>query len=251
MQSKSIGEYFKFGTGFRFLTDAEPHYKVHGDAYVLSNILVFLQYLEELSLFVTKRTKAAHELNLFADKLKKMPPDSKLGNEGAAELRRIMRDIVETLKAELKGKSAFITTEKRIDISKLLFDMKSLFPSGVFDLLPEIAKYDLNEAGKCIAFERSTAAAFHLLRGTESVLRDFYCSLVKRGRFDMMWGPIVTHLRKIRKHPDITLLNNLDNIRVSFRNPTQHPEKTFDIDEVQDLFGLCCDVICRMIRAKT
>jgi len=39
----------------------------------------------------------------------------------------------------------------------------------------------------------------------------------------------------------------LDNIRRSFRNPTQHPDKIYDIQEVQDLFGLCIDAINRMI----
>lgn len=63
-----------------------------------------------------------------------------------------------------------------------------------------------------------------------------------------MWGPMVTHLkkRKAKPIPPATLLNNLDNIRVSFRNPTQHPEKIYDIQEVQDLFGLCVDVVNRM-----
>ena len=44
----------------------------------------------------------------------------------------------------------------------------------------------------------------------------------------------------------IVLLNNLDNIRQSFRNPTQHPEKIYDIQEVQDLWSLCVDVVNRM-----
>lgn len=101
-----------------------------------------------------------------------------------------------------------------------------------------------------MAFERPTAAAFHLLRATEGVLRHFYCSVVKRNRIDpLLWGPIITALRDRRKPPAASLLANLDNIRVSFRNPTQHPEKIYDIHEVQDLFGLCIEVINRMVTA--
>ncbi len=63
-----------------------------------------------------------------------------------------------------------------------------------------------------------------------------------------MWGPMIISLRKRKKsRPPDVLLNNLDNIRVSFRNPTQHPEKIYDIQEAQDLFGLCVDVVSRMI----
>lgn len=49
-------------------------------------------------------------------------------------------------------------------------------------------------------------------------------------------------------NPQKELLDNLDNIRVSFRNPTQHPEKRYDIDEAQDLFNLCIEVVNRMAK---
>ena len=61
-----------------------------------------------------------------------------------------------------------------------------------------------------------------------------------------MWRDIVVALKKRRDPPPAELLDNLDNIRKSFRNPTQHPEKIYDIEEVQDLFGLAIDVVNRM-----
>ena len=54
--------------------------------------------------------------------------------------------------------------------------------SGTFDKLSELSKTDFTEAGKCIAFERYTAAAFHVLRGTEQALTEFYLKKVKRRR---------------------------------------------------------------------
>lgn len=89
--------------------------------------------------------------------------------------------------------------------------------------IPKVAQYDFEEAGKCLAFERSTAAAFHILRGTEGVLRSYYCSLVRRKESrvnPLLWGPMVDSLKKLQKQPPIVLLNNLDNLRFSFRNPT-------------------------------
>jgi hypothetical protein len=35
-------------------------------------------------------------------------------------------------------------------------------------------------------------------------------------------------------------------IHRSFRNPTQHPVKVYGIDDVQDRFELCVDVVRRM-----
>lgn len=149
--------------------------------------------------------------------------------------------------AEAGGNMAFIVTDKRIDVDKLLNNIPLLMAPEVFESLPEIAKYDFKEAGRCIAFETPTAGAFHLLRATEAVLREFYCINVRRGRVDPLWFNMVEDMRKKRRKIPRTLLDNLDNIRWNFRNPTQHPEKMYDIQEVQDLFGLCVDVINRMI----
>jgi hypothetical protein len=44
--------------------------------------------------------------------------------------------------------------------------------------ISEQTKNDFDQAGKCMAFDLPTAAAFHLLRGTEAVLREYYELLV-------------------------------------------------------------------------
>jgi len=211
----------------------------------LETIDTFFSYLNEFNLPVTRR--AAYELEEFRNELAESDADHTLTKDESTGLVQIIADLEKTLFAESGGNLAFIVTDKRIDANKLLFDMRSLMSPGTFDLLPGIAQHDFVEAGLCIAFGRSTAAAFHLLRGTEAVLRHFYCSIVKRGRVQPLhWGPMVKQLGSRNKPPPMPLLDNLDNIRNSFRNPTQHPEKIYDIEEVQDLFGLCIDVVNRM-----
>jgi hypothetical protein len=245
MQSKSISRYIFFGTALRFLQDAKEKWPVHGQAWVLANIDSFFAYLKEFELPVTQR--AAYNLHHFRDKLAQTDSDHSLTAEEASTLNEITKTLRETLFAEAEGNVAFIVTDKRIDVNKLLSDVPALMAPGIFDLLPDISRYDFIQAGRCIAFELSTAAAFHLLRGTEGVLRQFYCSVVRRNRAELLWGPIVESLRRRSKPPPAPLLDNLDNIRRSFRNPTQHPDKIYDIQEVQDLFGLCVDVVNRMV----
>jgi hypothetical protein len=173
--------------------------------------------------------------------------DAALTAEQRAKLVQSVNDIRMTLMAEARGKVAFVTVEKRLDITKLLDDVRALVTPEAFDKLRGVAQLDLNEAGKCIAFERPTAAAFHLLRATEDVLSQFYCGVVKRNRVSpLLWDPMVKGLEARRQPPPRPLLQNLTNIRQSFRNPTQHPEKSYDIEEVQDLWGICIDVIRRM-----
>lgn len=48
--------------------------------------------------------------------------------------------------------------------------------------------------------------------------------------------------------PNKALLDHLDNIRKNFRNPTNHPEMVYGMDEVQTLFALVVDVLDRMAR---
>lgn len=250
MLKRSIYDYILFGTGFRYLQDAKQGYPLGDlgsrDGFVLDCGRRVLEGLEEFELHVTRR--AAGELRTVLKELKEFPKDHKLTADQAKRLKKIIEGIRLTLMAEARGNVAFIATDKRIDVEKLLDDIAGLFAPGTFTKLPDIAQYDFAESGKCIAFERPTAAAFHCLRGTEAVLRHYYCLLVRRGRSDLQWGPMVASLRRSRKNPPPVLLSNLDNIRESFRNPTAHPEARYDISQVQDLFNLCVEVVNRMVK---
>ena len=141
----------------------------------------------------------------------------------------------------------FSPAPTRLDSKKLLNNVSALFPSRVFGSLHEVAQYDFQEAGKCILFERPTAAAFHLMRGTEMVLRQFYRAKTGKDSGDTPWGPIIAELKKTEDRQLKPLYDHLNNIRENFRNPTQHPDKIYSIDEAQDLFGVCIDVVDQMI----
>lgn len=249
MEKKSIIGYFYFGTCLRYLQDTRANTKIFGEGFKLHNINVFLDELDSLELTVTKI--AAADIVKFRDKLAKIKDkDSKLSTEQAEGLKKLCREIRLTLESELVTHEAYIVTPKRFDTYKLLNDIGSLMSPNIYSSLPAITQYDLMEVGKCIAFERPTAAAFHLLRATEAVLRHFYCTRILTRRVPgLLWGPMVQDLRtrrKTKKHT--TLYNNLDNIRHSYRNPTQHPEAIYDIHEAQDLLPLCFEAITRMTK---
>ena len=249
MEKKSIRGYFFFGTVVRYLQDATAGYRIFGSGYILANINRCLDELDELGLTVTKN--AAHKLIKFRNELTKISDkNARLSEEQAKKFKQICDVLRETLEAELETHEAYIVTPKRFDTHKLLDDISSLMSPNIYSSLPEITQYDLMEAGKCIAFERPTAAAFHLLRATEAVLRNFYRTLIRRNRVpNLLWGNIIQDLRSRPKTKQYTTLyNNLDNIRSSYRNPTQHPEAIYDIHEAQDLLPLCFEAISRMTR---
>jgi hypothetical protein len=247
MIRKSIVSYYTFGTQMRYLQDAQKGMNIKEKDCILDNIDRFLNNIGALELVVTSR--AAGKLRDCRQTLG-VAENSVLDEKQARELRDIMNDIRLTLDAEIQGIHAFTTTPKRLDTGKLLDDVESLFAPDTYSYFPDIARYDFAEAGRCAAFELPTSAAFHILRATEANLRHYYKQMVKQKRIaSEMWGPIVQDLKKrnkTKKH--ITLNNHLDNIRLSFRNPTQHPEAMYDIHEVQDLFSLCIDTNNRMFK---
>lgn len=181
--------------------------------------------------------------------IEKKEQGSTLSQSEAKRLSDEAHAIRNTFVAETRGVFIYAVGEKRLDVRKLLGKVEDLFAPGAYNKCPEIARFDFTEAGMCIAFERATAGAFHILRGTESVLQLYYKRHVRPVQQGLTWGQVSHALRqKSRgKLPDPIILNQLDHIRTAFRNPTQHPEKVYDIQEVQDLFGLCIDVVNRMI----
>jgi len=251
LQSVTLYRYWQFGTGFRFLQDAGVGVTIHGSGFILGNLEALFKKLSDLDLRVTIRA-AGDLLELHAE-LKATPAGSKLDAAQANKLNATVKALRQTLEAELKGMNAYVVSPKRIEVDRLVGEPASLFAPDIFSNLSDIARYYITEAARCIAFERPTAAAFHLMRATEETLRNYYCHFVKRDRLTpMLWAPIVQALRNHRRAKAHDALNrNLDNIRVSFRNPTQHPDKVYDIQEVQDLWSLCVDVINRMQKVRT
>ncbi|WP_157639378.1 hypothetical protein [Burkholderia ubonensis] len=246
MQSVPVYRFWQFGTTVRYLQDVREGYKIKGPANVLVNIDALFRRLWELDLRVT--INAADKLSQFQEELNELADDAKMTQAQSTKLRNLIFELRRTMEAELKLINAYTISPKRLDVEKLTDDVEPLFAPGVYQSLTDVAMYDISEAGRCIAFERPTAAAFHLMRATEEVLRGYYCFYVRRNRMDkLLWYPMIQALQQHRRAKVNDVLHRqLDNIRLSFRNPTQHPDKVYDIQEVQDLFGLCVDVINRM-----
>ncbi|NQT91333.1 MAG: hypothetical protein HQ559_01130 [Lentisphaerae bacterium] len=189
-----------------------------------------------------------HDLNHFVFQLKK-GQDRRLTADEVESLKQIMNVVEKIVFAEAKTKLIFVVSETRFNTDHLLSAPSRMFGQGVFERLPFLTKYDVIEAFQCLIHARATAVAFHILRATESVLRAYYKQKVKRGREKTpMWGNMVAGMMA-RHGSDDNLLQRLDFIRVSYRNPTAHPEATYTSERAQDLVGLCIDVINSMAKA--
>lgn len=166
----------------------------------------------------------------------------------------ILKKADKTLDAELNTISAYyINSSKRITNEILENNINKLFANKVYEHLPEIAKYDFDEAGKCLLLNRFTACAFHTLRGTEDLLKFYYEKLLDTSSKEhQTWWNFYEDIEKINKtlKPKISeeLLNNLNNLRKFYRNKTQHPQMIYNIDDVQDLLFNCIKSVNEIIQ---
>lgn len=274
MEKRATAGYIYIGTAVRYLMGATAGWPVFSEGSVANNIRQLDMLLQRYEFHVTHRLLEPllemlegweKEVGLDLPEIEgadlsemEEGDQTALGGEAtnareltleeAERLWKRAEILRETLLAEASGKINYAASDKRYTIQKLTEDFSTLMATGVFSELPEIAQVDMRAAGKCIAYELPTSAAFHLMRGTEAVLRHYYCCKVKRNRIKqpLMWGPMVTHLKE--KKVPAGLLDALDSIRRNYRNPTQHPDKVYDLDEAQDLLSLSLDVTNRMIR---
>ena len=255
MHAVKLNPYILLGTSIRYVLDVREglpiRQKTRRDELSLLNHMKQVEaQLIRMGLNVTSQAFQG-ELGDYLKRLERVPEDATLSRPQADEIVERVKLVADVLKYEATNLQAYIIPDKRLPVVKLLSDVSGLFGECVFTALPDLAQYDFAQAGKCIAFDLPTSAAFHILRGTEGVLRSYHSALMVSAPppATLLWGPMVADLKKLTGDtPPKELLDNLDNIRVSFRNPTQHPEKRYDIDEAQDLFNLCVDVINRMAK---
>jgi len=246
MFSESLYEYFGCGARLIYLRHAQQRLPIHGQGYVLNVIDLFLSDMERFQFTTT--SVAAEGLRKFRNSKQNKPKDTLLTSQEAKELAMLADNLTPIWEAESRNMRTVVLIEKRFELGKLIGRVSALMPGGVYDQLPNVAQYDMNEAGKCIALERATAAAFHCLRATEAMLKKMYFCFIKRKRLrNPMWHGMVEALEnKKRNKPSKILLDHLDMIRKNYRNPTQHPEMIYNIEEAQNLFSNCISAIHMM-----
>jgi len=121
-----------------------------------------------------------------------------------------------------------------------------MLPESIIKDFPE-ASSDFDEAGRCWLFDTYTAAGFHLMRATESVIREYYkvitgVDLPKKYR---NWGAYIKNLKKC-PNASLNVIGFLDHMRENYRNPIAHPEHNLSADDAQILFGVCVGAIQMM-----
>jgi hypothetical protein len=155
-----------------------------------------------------------------------------------------------TLASELAVAQAYHVTRKgAFNLALLVQDATAIFSDEIRSAMDPDERYDIVQAGRCLALEVPTAAAFHIFRAAESVMRRYYIAVIgtvptKKPR---NWG---AYIKNLQSHggADPKILHSLQEIKDLYRNPTMHPEKQYTPDEALSLVGLAQHLMSSMVR---
>ena len=176
--------------------------------------------------------------------------DAQFPWRNATNITNALTELGSVLRNDMPGIAAYIVSKKGIyDTDDLIAHAeKQLLPEIVKDI-PERAKADLQEAGRCLAYELATACAFHLWRAVESVMGEYYTylseSTFKEDEIARNWAAYIKALGDKGADPKATAF--LDHIRDKYRNPQTHPDEVISIGQAQGLFGVAVTSIDQMI----
>ncbi len=153
--------------------------------------------------------------------------------------------------AEMQVADIYAVTERGGYNTTLLSENGQLvFPADLLAKVPAVL-LDAKAAARCIAFDLPTAAAFHLHRVHESVLRRYY-DVVTIGKPHPDKKNIGAYMDALKNNQinDKVLFATLANVRDHHRNPVLHPEDRLEsTDEAIRLLGIINSSLGYMLKS--
>ena len=154
------------------------------------------------------------------------------------------------LAAELSVADLYAVTKKRgFDTTALAEHGAELFPVDLLPKVPEAA-LDAAQVGRCLAFELPNAAAFHLYRIQELVMRRYY-DVVTRGAKRPEKRNITAYIDAMKNagFKDQKVFSALAGLANFYRNPLIHPDESLTtIEDAIALFGAINTIVIYMLK---
>lgn len=204
-----------------------------------------------LPIKVTRQTALALQnvLNKLVQESGPDSPERRLQSLEISGIQFLLTQFNTILNAELSNLDTYWVEPKGIySTNDLIEHAENTFSEGVRQELVDETKLDVNEAGKCLAFDLPTAAAFHVWRAVERELRVYYQSWLGQSPGNKTWNTLTKELSGTRAEPKVLAV--LDHLRSLHRNPTMHPEDYLTVDEAVTLFGIANSAITAMVNDK-
>jgi hypothetical protein len=168
-----------------------------------------------------------------------------LGVIQVANLKSSLATFNTVLNAELANLDTYWVEPKGIySTNDLIESAENTFSEKVRAKLTSETRLDINEAGRCLAFDLPTAAAFHIWRVAERELRAYYQTWLGKPAGKKDWSKLLQELKDTPADPKVNGV--LDHLWSLHRNPTMHPEDSLNLDDAVGLFGIANSAISAM-----
>jgi hypothetical protein len=163
-----------------------------------------------------------------------------IGKNEAERIERCLDSIRINFLVQMQSRLVFV-----MDSSHAQFVTSDIAPFGleVDDAFPR-ASEEISEAAKCLAFQRYTAAVFHLMRAMELAVQKLADTLGVT-KIEKEWGKLLADIgHAIEAMPKgkvrdtwSSIHSHLYHVKQSWRNDTMHPKTTYTESEAEAVFA--------------
>lgn len=160
-----------------------------------------------------------------------------------------LKDLESVLSNEMPDIAMYSVSQKGIFRTDDLIERADHhLTSSVRTHLPDQARKDLLDAGRCLAYELPVACTFHLWRAVETVIQAYLLELSGKKLEEMgiskNWGAYIKALKEAGAPTPVTAF--LEHIRSAYRNPHTHPDVVISVEDAQRLFAVATSAIDQM-----
>ena len=103
MKEIEVADYFDFGGPVEYLRQAERGEPFFGDIYIQTHINRILEFIVELDMYVTSRSRAFLEMKNFQNEIEKKEESYLLTEEDCIRFCKIIDRLLEIIEAEISG----------------------------------------------------------------------------------------------------------------------------------------------------
>ncbi|HTC49998.1 MAG TPA: hypothetical protein VK722_21930 [Candidatus Aquilonibacter sp.] len=252
MIEPNIFNFYVFGADMRPLRALAPNTKLRDNPDLIQAFLSATHVAEWFVLedfcktYLPSSGRKLGEIKNYLNRGFLHPPEGVIPHDVSEDDAKAIVEQVsefETLLSDELSKLPFFCLEDakigNFSINKLLKGASDGYPNKVRIRLTQACKSEIDEAGKCLVYERSTAAGFHILRSVELTIRQYLMSIsgfVMPPLNRQNWGEYLDLLKKNGAARVVT--DHLHNIKDNYRNPLMHPEDSLELDEAVSLFAV-------------
>jgi len=179
----------------------------------------------------------AHRRKNEPDESKQLDWNEKIQPWSLGGLKKAIADFETVLARESPGMPVFFVPKKGIYSTADLIERAEQDFAG-YKLLPRNALEEIQQAGRCLAFDLFTAHAIHSMRAAEIVVIDLLCKYYNLTipTSQRNWGAYVAALKTHGAPPD--LLSFLYEVVRVERNESIHPTKLMTEIEAQRIYTI-------------